>query len=221
MKEKLEIFRKEIDKIDFQILELLDKRAAIVEKVGKLKEQEQQDYSFIKADREADMINELLSRRQKTPKNLIINIWRNIISSSLQIEQKFSAYLYQQYNISSKTAAYLGNVIPVNVQNKPKANEIKELLNNNNIFIFSEDEGEIWKFLEDNLAYKIFAKITDQKIYYFCAKLKSSPLMKKNLYAVRDSASNKVVFRSANITIVEAEVVTNATYIGGYTDFIE
>ena len=52
-------FRDEIDKTDYQILELLQKRMLIINQVGELKSLHQQKF-FICSNREADMIKNLI-----------------------------------------------------------------------------------------------------------------------------------------------------------------
>ena len=62
-------FRDEIDKTDCQILELLQKRMLIINQVGELKSLHQQKF-FIRSNREADMIKNLIVKMQDNQKKL-------------------------------------------------------------------------------------------------------------------------------------------------------
>ncbi len=93
-KDKLLQFRQNIDQIDFEILDLLIKRADIVKDVKELKEQNN-DKFFVKSAREADMIRNLIKKAEgKIPDQLILNIWRKIISFSNYFEQKINIALH-------------------------------------------------------------------------------------------------------------------------------
>jgi chorismate mutase/prephenate dehydratase len=81
-------YRKEIDDIDYEIIDLLNKRMQIVDKVGCHKK-EMKDRFFIRSNREADMIKNLIKRSgDKIPKPIIISIWRKIITAANILEQE-------------------------------------------------------------------------------------------------------------------------------------
>ena len=94
-KEDLSKFRKEIDQIDDQIIDLLKERIQIVQKVGKYKSQTSSTHSFIRAGREAAMLRNLTQKIDgKFPPAAIATIWRMIISTSLCLEQGLSISAY-------------------------------------------------------------------------------------------------------------------------------
>ncbi len=85
-KKKLEDYRNEIDKIDEGLVKLLNKRAEIVMKIKKLKEE--QDVPLYDAKREEDLINNIV-RYNKGPlyNDNIIQIFESILRN-VQILEK-------------------------------------------------------------------------------------------------------------------------------------
>ena len=101
-------FRDEIDKTDCQILELLQRRMLMINQVGELKSLHQQKF-FIRSNREADMIKNLIVKMQDNRKKLslpelpieaIIDIWRKIISSANIAEQEVKIAIYNPSKIN-------------------------------------------------------------------------------------------------------------------------
>ncbi len=82
----LEDWRKEIDAIDTEIVELLNKRTEFVVKIGKLKSKENKE--FYQPDRER-MIYARLEELNKGPfpTSAVKNVFREIMSASLSVEQ--------------------------------------------------------------------------------------------------------------------------------------
>ncbi len=84
---KLPILRDEIDKIDDQILELLNKRAGFVLEVGRVKEQEGK-IVFHVPEREEAIYKRLIGKNTGPfPENAIRPVYREIISASLAMEK--------------------------------------------------------------------------------------------------------------------------------------
>lgn len=94
----LKFLRQEIDEIDSQLLELFEKRMQVVNRVGDLKEINKEKF-FIRSNREADMIKDLLKRASLFPKSAIINIWRKIIVAANMHEQPLKIGLFQSENL--------------------------------------------------------------------------------------------------------------------------
>lgn len=115
-KDKLLQFRQDIDSIDDQILDLLIKRADIVKGVKILKE-ENNDKFFVKSAREANMIRELIKKSDnKIPDELILNIWRKIISFSNYFEQKINIALHnpeKNPNFERILRSYYNDSMPI------------------------------------------------------------------------------------------------------------
>ena len=91
-KKKLEILRDQINQLDNDMLNILDKRSNIVTKIGKLKNKAD---GVVDESREQLVLDRLLSlSKGKYPKNIIIRIWRELFeaSSRLQLENKSSIF---------------------------------------------------------------------------------------------------------------------------------
>ena len=83
---KIEEIRINIDKIDFEILSLIEKRKKLVDKVVKLKtkdeivDQERIDRILSKLDLEA--------KKKMLPPKMIRNIWEKMISGFIEYEKR-------------------------------------------------------------------------------------------------------------------------------------
>ncbi len=98
--DKLSKLRVDIDKIDNQILDLLQERFQIVENVKDLKESNN-DQFYIKSAREADMIKSLIKKSAgKLPTSLIVDIWRKIIAFANCSEQPMNIALHNPGKIA-------------------------------------------------------------------------------------------------------------------------
>jgi len=87
MKKNLNKIRNDIDNIDSKILDLISKRAAMAEEVGKLKS----DGIIYRPEREAQVLSKLLKENSGPLSNeSIINIFKSIISNCRALEQKLS-----------------------------------------------------------------------------------------------------------------------------------
>lgn len=110
---ELQALRAKIDKVDDQIIGLLNERIKIISEVAVLKKKNHEDF-FIRASREADMIKALIKKADpQLPKTTVVDIWRKIISLANILEQdlkiaihnpnKIADYLYltkEYYNAS-------------------------------------------------------------------------------------------------------------------------
>ncbi len=108
--------RNKIDKIDEEILTLLQKRMQIVGEVREIKSQNGEDF-FIKSAREADMIKALVSRYDGVlPKSTIIGIWRKIIVSANMMEQPLKIALHNPRKIADYNyilREYYADFVPI------------------------------------------------------------------------------------------------------------
>jgi len=78
-KRELRLFRKEIDKIDNQIIELLNKRGKIVQKIGNLKKIV--DLDVFQPQREKEIIKRMKNKSKLLNKVSIEAIWKEIIDA--------------------------------------------------------------------------------------------------------------------------------------------
>lgn len=87
MAEDLSDYRKEIDRIDDEILRLLNERSKSVIEIGKLKKQKDADANLHTPAREAAIIDRLMRQsRGPFPTEAIRSVYREIMSASLSLE---------------------------------------------------------------------------------------------------------------------------------------
>lgn len=108
--------RKDIDKVDQEIHDLLIQRAELALEVGDYKREN--DLPMIQPDREAAKIRSVLSHHKgDLPQNLIIRIWREMIgaASVLQTKMKVAVVAPEQKAQEHRDMArdYFGSVIPM------------------------------------------------------------------------------------------------------------
>lgn len=88
-------YRKEIDRIDDEILRLMNERSKNVIEIGKLKKQSDADANLHTPAREAEIVNRLIRQNQGPfPNDAIRPVFREIMSASLSLEgPQLVAYL--------------------------------------------------------------------------------------------------------------------------------
>lgn len=174
----LNAFRVEIDNIDDQIINLLGQRMEVVNKVGELKKSKNEKF-FIKSNREADMIKNLVKKSnlnsKKFPKSAIINIWRKIITAANMHEQSLNiaihnpkdipdyAYLVREYYSPDVPISFHDGVTTIMLDIEKGETQIgifalpKEYERN----IRRSDPSDNWwiNLANNQLGMKIFAKI--------------------------------------------------------------
>jgi len=102
----LEDFRKQIDEIDLQLVELLNKRAKIVIEVGKLKNVS--DRPIYAPDREKAVIGKIVkANKGPLPDKALAAIWRELMSSSFFLERPLRIAFLGPQGSFSHTAAML------------------------------------------------------------------------------------------------------------------
>ena len=95
-KESLKTLRSKIDKIDKDLLKLIQKRASLAVAIGKVKSKTSPNTSFYKPDREASIIRNILKDNEKGElSNLKVkSIFKELISGCLSLEEALKiAYL--------------------------------------------------------------------------------------------------------------------------------
>jgi len=92
--------RSEIDKLDEQIISALKQRMEVVAQVAKLKEKNREKF-YIKSAREADMIKDLIKKAgDDFPKNLVVDLWRKIITAANMREQPIKLAIHNPKNLA-------------------------------------------------------------------------------------------------------------------------
>lgn len=162
----LEDLRKEIDKIDSEIFELLIKRLEFVKKVGSIKKSAGDSRSIIRPAREANMLRAIYKKAQdnKLAENIskgFASIWRQIISVSVNHEEETNISYIKSENIFH-AKEYFGCF-----SNYLECKSHKEIFKNiesgkSNIAVFSinkKEGGKPWwlEMSEDHYDYSVFA----------------------------------------------------------------
>ena len=81
----LEVLREEIDKVDDDIIELLNKRARISQKIGNIKKLVNMD--TFQPEREKEIIKRMKSKSIVLKRKSIIAIWKDIIDACKLIQE--------------------------------------------------------------------------------------------------------------------------------------
>jgi chorismate mutase len=84
----LELIRSEIDALDDRILDLIERRLAISAAIAASKEAQNGDVLKLRPRREAAIIERLAARSQKVPPELVAQVWRTLMSHSLQAQTR-------------------------------------------------------------------------------------------------------------------------------------
>lgn len=84
-KKELVVYRKEIDKIDDRIIELLNERGRIAQKIGNLKKQANKD--LYQPQREKDIIERMKCKSVILNPMSVEAIWREIMDASKLIQE--------------------------------------------------------------------------------------------------------------------------------------
>lgn len=128
----LNVLRQEIDKIDEQIINLLAQRMEVVKKVGELKKTYNEKF-FIRANREADMIKNLITKPLNSfPKSAVVSIWRKIIAAANMTEQNLKIAVHNPKNIADYAylvREYYNAEIPITL-NDSVTKIVQEIENN-------------------------------------------------------------------------------------------
>jgi chorismate mutase len=114
----IEALRRQIDKIDDELLELLVRRVGIVEKVGDIKGAEKDGrQSIIRPGREAAMIRRMVKEGGgKIPPQVIAVLWRIIISSAIRVEENSHISTLSSYENNEcywMAREYFGSFTPI------------------------------------------------------------------------------------------------------------
>ncbi len=90
----LDALRREIDRIDDSIHDLLMQRTALVEQIGAAKGPE--TGIFLRPGREAEILRRLVARHKgRFPKLSLLRIWRELMGALVGLQGPFSAAVYQ------------------------------------------------------------------------------------------------------------------------------
>lgn len=103
--------RLQIDALDAELLRLVDKRAALGKAIGEAKSREGgtgNDVSLLRPDREAMLIRKLIAMpRQAASANVIVRIWRELISENLRIQGEARGGLHLNFSAADQSQEVL------------------------------------------------------------------------------------------------------------------
>jgi len=88
----LDTLRREIDEIDIAVHDLLMRRVALADEIGRVKGE---GGPFIRPGREARILRRLVARHKgPLPKSVLVSIWREIISAMTALEGPYAVAVY-------------------------------------------------------------------------------------------------------------------------------
>ena len=92
-KPSLDDLRRQIDRIDNAIHDLLMERASVVEQVGEIKGKD--NVALLSPGREAEIIRRLLSRhRGRFPRSTLVRLWRELISGMVAVQAPLTVAVF-------------------------------------------------------------------------------------------------------------------------------
>ncbi len=108
--------RQDIDKIDDQIISLLKARMEVVTKVGEFKKNNQEKF-FIRSNREADMIKNLVEKSKGVlSSTTVMGIWRKIITAANMHEQTLRIAIHNPRDVvdyAYLVREYYNDLVPI------------------------------------------------------------------------------------------------------------
>ena len=84
--DKLAMLRSEIDRIDDRLLDLIERRLDCARQVAALKAAEERPALKMRPRREQAIVDRMVGRARRAPAELVQQVWRTIISHSLQAQ---------------------------------------------------------------------------------------------------------------------------------------
>lgn len=91
----LQALRHEIDRIDEQMLDLLNRRLHIARRVGKAKDAPHGPFLNLRPDREASVMDRLLARASELTRPVVGPVWREVIAAGLAQQGTISVALWR------------------------------------------------------------------------------------------------------------------------------
>jgi len=108
---ELEILRNQINKLDSQMIDILNDRSHVVIKIGKFKDKSK---GVVDEGREEDVLQRLIKlSKGKYSKNTIIRIWRELFDASSKLQTNFESHITTKRSIE-KIKIYKGGKAKIN-----------------------------------------------------------------------------------------------------------
>lgn len=217
MQEKLQSYRKEIDQIDNQIIDLLEQRQEIVNLVSELKMQNLAN-CFIMPKREKEMLKKLEQKSQNIAPELIQHIWRGIISYSLYSEKPFKIHTSQKSKIAELSCYFPGFI------SKEQHSNIIEIVQkaehtSNDLIVLSYEEVALCKKAIEQNNLLCFKKFTQDQTFAFAHIEKQFLADDTKLYIAEHTNNTNAltIYQDAQVSLVEsADDIKGMTFIGSF-----
>ena len=159
IKKELNLLRDQINKLDDQMLSILDERSNIVTEIGKLKDQTK---DIVDHGRESEVLKRILSlSKGKYSKDSIVRIWRELFDASSKLQIKNHSLINTKRTIE-KIKTYKGG--KTNVSNN---NKVIKLSSNENPFGSSKNINANIKFKDLNRYPEVSGKTLREEIAKF------------------------------------------------------
>lgn len=161
-------YRREIDAIDDQLIDLLKDRIRIVDKVGKLKKSQGETGLFVRSGREGAMLRRIYEAFDGHDFNAqaAAAMWRQIIAASIHLESPLSLSVYCPKNESSLfwlAREYFGGFVPIHpVGNVGQVlGDLSDGKANIGVLPYPDDSAAWWTLMaqEQEKSPKIFAHV--------------------------------------------------------------
>ena len=194
MKQKLQEIRDQIDEVDQQLLDLLGKRAELVQKVGKLKTALAERGNFIRSGREANMMKAILAKGAgEFPKPALFSIWRSIISASLAMEGglKVAMLRSKSFHLHKLIVEYFGSFTDYMLCDTLEA--LLRIVDDKTVVVLSAHD-DWWTKLPADL--KVFAKLHDE--IYALARVTPEETGEDKTVVVTDAELPDLIYSAQN-----------------------
>jgi chorismate mutase len=122
MRSGLQALRSEINRIDEDLLELMEQRLACSLAIAEHKEDAPTAFLYLRPEREQDVLERIADRAERMPKDAIGIIWRELMALGLQAQKKTELVLHaadQPVLVTSTTRVRFGCAAPILVAGSP------------------------------------------------------------------------------------------------------
>ena len=113
----LDTLRGEIDSIDDAILDLLEQRYAVTQRVSRAKASESADTLPVRPEREREILDRLSARALHVPRDDIAQVWRSILSLSARSQRAYRVMLWSpegtRVALAGLAATRYGSTVPI------------------------------------------------------------------------------------------------------------
>ena len=159
---ELAALRSEIDRIDDALLDLVEQRLALTDRIAAQK----QDGSILRLRprREADVLARLEGRAAQLPSNTVDAIWRELMGLSVQAQQRIAIALYapaQPIKVTNLVRQRFGSAAPILIGESPTETLDRARASDTIAIVELQPLSTWWIALCDDPALRIFDGLGD------------------------------------------------------------